>query len=257
LPALVASPNWETAQMRRIFKLSNRVIVLDPASADAVSALVPGRSVSVIPNPAWKVGEVTATTTVCGQTKTIVFVGHVIPAKGVRELVLACRDIRGTAFRLNIVGSIEKQFRQELEAVARARDDGEWLTISGQVKSEEALSCMAGAFAVALPSYTEGFPNAILEAMMLSKPVIATPVGAISQMLSFDGDEPCGVCVPVRDVDALRIAIQSLLIEPSRALELGRRGRERLMREYLPQAAYARYKSIWESAARDRRHSTV
>jgi len=46
-----------------------------------------------------------------------------------------------------------------------------------------------------LPSYTEGFPNVILEAMALGKPIIATSVGAIPEILS----EECGVVMKPRD----------------------------------------------------------
>lgn len=257
LPALVASPNWETAQLGRIFKLSRWVIVLDSTSAEAVRVLTPGCSVSVIPNPAWKLDEVMASTVDCGESKVLVFVGHVIPAKGIRELVLACRDILDPAFKMEIVGPVQEQFRQELEVVARARDGGKWLTISGQVENEEALARMAGGFAVVLPSYTEGFPNVVLEAMMLGKPVIATPAGAIPEMLSDGGDKPCGVCVPIGDVDALRNAIKSLLNEPGQALEMGQRGRERVMREYSAGAVYPQYKSIWKSAVIDHNPAAV
>jgi glycosyltransferase involved in cell wall biosynthesis len=225
------------------------VIVLDSASASTLRSLLSGCSVSVIPNPAWKFAEVPATPVDDGEGKVIVFVGWVIPSKGIRELVLACSDIRDTEFRLDLIGPVEEEFRKELQALAGARDDGEWLTISGHVESEEALARMARGFAVVLPSYTEGFPNAVLEAMMLGKPVIATPVGAIPQMLSNRGAEPCGICVPVGDVDALRIAIQSLLKQPAYAQELGRRGRERVAREYSPLAVYSQYKSIWNNSA--------
>lgn len=198
-----------------------------------------------------------ASTVDCGESKVLVFVGHVIPAKGIRELVLACRDILDPAFKMEIVGPVQEQFRQELEVVARARDGGKWLTISGQVENEEALARMAGGFAVVLPSYTEGFPNVVLEAMMLGKPVIATPAGAIPEMLSDGGDKPCGVCVPIGDVDALRNAIKSLLNEPGQALEMGQRGRERVMREYSAGAVYPQYKSIWKSAVIDHNPAAV
>ena len=131
------------------------------------------------------------------------------------------------------------------------------MNISGPVDGSEVLARIAGSSVVVLPSYTEGVPNVVLEAMMLGKPVIATPVGAIPEMLSFGGAEPCGVCVPVRDVDALRIAIQSLFKQSTYAQELGRRGRERVVREYSPTAAYSQYKSIWEKAAIQLRYSSA
>jgi len=190
-------------------------------------------------------------------TKVIVFAGQVIPLKGVRELVLACLDIVDTEFRLDIVGPVEDAFREELLAVGRARESGKWLNLLGPVGNEEAISRIAGGFAVILASYKEGCPYVILEAMMLGKPVIATPVGAIPQMLFSDGAEPCGICVPVGDVDALRIAIQSLLKQPDYAQQLGRNGRERVAQEFSPRSVYARYKSIWKRAVMGRNPAAV
>jgi glycosyltransferase involved in cell wall biosynthesis len=249
LPALVASPNWETALIGRICKLSQHVIVLEQASAEAVRVLAPNCSVLVIPNPAWKINEIIVAPIINAGAKTVVFAGHVIPAKGVRELVLACRDIQGIEFRLDLIGPVEEDFREELKALSIAKDNGEWLNFSGPVDGSIVLAHIAGCTVVVLPSYTEGFPNVVLEAMMLGKPVIATPVGAIPQMLSFDGIDPCGICVPVGDADALKIAIESLLNQTSYAQEFGRRGRERVTREYSPNTVYSQYKLIWEKAA--------
>ena len=249
LPAAVTSQNWETTLIKIVCRLAKSVIVLDAASGEALRSLVPGRSVFVVPNPAWKIADAPATPLLAGDPKVIVFAGWLIPDKGVRELVLACRDILDFEFRLDLIGPVKEGFREELRALACGRGDGKWMNMLGQVEGEEVLARIASGFLLALPSYTEGCPNVILEAMMLGKPVVATPVGAIPDMLSLAGVEPCGICVPVRNVDALRIAIRSLLKQPDYAMELGRRGRERVAREYSPKAVYARYKSIWETAS--------
>ncbi len=246
--AVAASRNWEAALIRGTCRLANCVIVLDSASAVTLRSIVSGCSVSVIPNPAWRFEEVAATSGDYVKNRIIVFVGWVIPTKGIRVLVLACRDIQDIEFRLDLIGPVEDKFREELRALARGRDDGDWREISGQVEREETLARMTRGFAVALPSHTEGFPNVVLEAMMLGKPVIATPVGAIPAMLSDGGAEPCGICVPVGDVGALRLAIQTLLKQPIYAQELGRRGRERVAQQYSPVAVYSQYKAIWENS---------
>jgi glycosyltransferase involved in cell wall biosynthesis len=249
IPSLAVSCNWEAALIRRTCRLASCVIVLDAASAAALRLLIPGCSVRVIPNPAWRFTEAPAGPLDGEETKVIVFAGHVTPNKGVRELVLACRGIHGIDFRLDLIGPVEEQFQEELRDLANARGSGEWLTMSGQIGGAEVLARIARGFAVTLPSYTEGFPNVVVEAMMMGKPVIATPVGAIPQMLSNGSTEPCGICVPVGDVDALRIAIHSLLENPAYAQELGRRGKERVAREYSPKAVYSQYKSAWEHSA--------
>jgi glycosyltransferase involved in cell wall biosynthesis len=245
----VTARNWETALIRTACRLAKYVIVLDLHSAEALCSLVPDCSVFQVMNPAWKFSEAPARPVNTGGTKVIVFAGHVVPLKGVRELVLACRDIVDAEFRVDIFGPVEDDFRKDLLALGRVREDGKWLTVSGPVGNEEAINRISSGFAVVLASDKEGCPYIVLEAMMLGKPVIATPVGAIPQMLSFDGGKHCGLSVPVRDVGALRLAIQSLLRQPDYAEKLGRNGRERVAQEFSPRRAYELYKSIWKKSA--------
>jgi glycosyltransferase involved in cell wall biosynthesis len=74
------------------------------------------------------------------------------------------------------------------------------------IKSSESVTMVAeedGAIFV-LPTYTEGFPNVILECMASGCPIITTPVGAIPDMLQFGSTQACGACVDVKDVQGLK-----------------------------------------------------
>jgi len=246
LPAKVALMNWEAVLIGWICRLSKCAIVLDPASEKAVRALAPECSVFEVPNPAWKINEIAPETKILHKVRTVLFVGHVIPTKGVSELIMACREIVDSDFKLDVIGPVENEYRQELLNLAIMKDNGKWINIQGHVNGSEIPFRMAQAQMVVLPSYTEGFPNVILEAMCLSKPVIATPVGAISKILDFDGINPCGIEVPVQDVNALKNAIETLLWRPDYALQLGINGRKRVESEYSPDAIYEKYKIIWE-----------
>jgi glycosyltransferase involved in cell wall biosynthesis len=72
-----------------------------------------------------------------------------------------------------------------------------------------------------LPSLSEGLPNAVLESIAVGRPVIASRVGGIPEILSGGG----GILVPPRDADALARAMMCLLTRPSERLEMGRRAR--------------------------------
>jgi glycosyltransferase involved in cell wall biosynthesis len=76
-----------------------------------------------------------------------------------------------------------------------------------------------------MPSTSEGLPVALLEAMAYGKPIVATRVGGIPDVLA-DGTE--GMLVPPGDVAALADAVATLVGDPDRAWRLGRAAKERV-----------------------------
>lgn len=78
---------------------------------------------------------------------------------------------------------------------------------------------------IVLPSLNEGLPLSILEAMALAKPIVATSIGGVPEVLE---NGKTGVLVPPRDSDALARAILYVLKDPNLGLEMGKRSRIRL-----------------------------
>ena len=103
------------------------------------------------------------------------------------------------------------------------------------------MNLLAGAAVFVLPSYSEGFPNAVLEAMAQAKPIIATDVGAIPDML--DG---CGMVIPPKSSQALARALEALMNSPEDAQSMGKRARLKLEREYSLERVFSLYQSIWK-----------
>jgi glycosyltransferase involved in cell wall biosynthesis len=75
------------------------------------------------------------------------------------------------------------------------------------------------------PALRDPFPLALLEGMALAKPIVASAVGGIPEMLEHDRS---GVLVPADDAAALAAAVQALLDDPERARRLGAAAHERL-----------------------------
>jgi len=114
---------------------------------------------------------------------------------------------------------------------------------------QDAHAMIARSRALALASYTEGFPYVVLEAMALARPVIATPVGAIPDMLALNTEKPCGRSVAVGDVQTLKSAVEDLLASPNAWNQMGEWGRERVTQIYSSEAVVPSLISLWRRVA--------
>jgi len=106
------------------------------------------------------------------------------------------------------------------------------IKIVGEIPFDDVPRFLAAADVVAVPqratSDTVGqVPAKLVDAMAMARPIVATEVSMIPEML-----EGCGVVVPPEDPSALAKAIGGLLADPSRAAELGRQARQRCIAQY-------------------------
>ncbi len=252
IPKAFAKKGMEWRWTLRAMKLADVVITLDRRSEACVRESLPGKRVVTLPNMV----EVDALDAICAAMKPrspetqefhVTFVGQIIPAKGVAELVEACAKLAGCGLRLNLVGPIADKFRKQLVELAAGDTPRDWLRFYGSKSHDEAVCIMFNADLIALPSYSEGFPNVVLEAMALSKAVLATSVGAIPEMLDIGGEEECGIIVPPREIEPLAAAIERLMNDPQLRSDLGKRARRRAERLYAAPVASRRLADLWDS----------
>jgi glycosyltransferase involved in cell wall biosynthesis len=83
----------------------------------------------------------------------------------------------------------------------------------------------AAADVVVLPSLSEGFPFVVLEALAMSRPVVATYVNGVPEIIEED---KTGLLVPPRDSEALKRAVRRVLRDPAWADQMGKAGRARV-----------------------------
>jgi glycosyltransferase involved in cell wall biosynthesis len=104
----------------------------------------------------------------------------------------------------------------------------ESLGVAGTVQftghREDVASLIAGMDLFVLPSLNEGMGRVLVMAMALGKPIVATSVGGVPELL---GHGEAGVLVPAADPKALADAVAALLRDPERARRLGEAGRRR------------------------------
>ena len=96
-----------------------------------------------------------------------------------------------------------------------------------------------------VPSLGEGFGMVALEAMERARPVIASAVGGLPEIVA-DGET--GIVVPPAEADALAEAIATLAGDLPRAAEMGRAGRTRALEEFTPERCVERVEALYERA---------
>jgi glycosyltransferase involved in cell wall biosynthesis len=138
--------------------------------------------------------------------RVILFVGRLEPQKGVHELLEAFEGVRALVPRAVLVLLGDGVSRREV--TRRAVPWGDQARVLGPAPHACVADWMAACDVLALPSWTEGTPNVVLEALASGRPAVASSVGGIPDVLA---DPRAGLLVPPRDARALRDALASAL----------------------------------------------
>jgi glycosyltransferase involved in cell wall biosynthesis len=152
---------------------------------------------------------------------------------------------RNTRLRLAIVG--DGSLREELAAVAKRLDLGDRCHFLGHRSDVIDLHHAFDLFVQS--SEREGTPNAVLEAMAMETPLIATDVGGTRELAAADIH---GILVPKHDVVAMRTAIERVLADPADARRRASAARQRVESELSFEARTRRLEGIYEDLVRER-----
>jgi len=141
--------------------------------------------------------------------KVIVYVGRLDLRKGLRELIDAVAQLfpQHPDLLCYMVGDGPDK-PALLEAIAR-HDAASRIIFAPSCPTAQVALWMAAADLVTLPSYNEGCPNVVVEALAAGRPVVATNVGGIPELM----DDTCGRLVPPRDAPALARALDEVLTQ--------------------------------------------
>ena len=150
-------------------------------------------------------------------------IGRLLGDKGVREFAEAARKIKALhpEVRFNVVGWIDSN----PDAIAQSELDA-WVadgTLEFLGKLDDVRPAIAACTVYVLPSYREGTPRTVLEAMAMGRPIITTDAPGCRETV-IDGDN--GFLVPVQSVDALVDAMLKFIEDPALAPRMGRRSRQ-------------------------------
>lgn len=161
----------------------------------------------------------------------VLSVGRLDPFKGFPLLVEAIADLtrRGVDVEVRIVG--QGDLRDSLaEQIARLGLDDR-LTLVGALGEDQVVEQFHWADVYVSASFMESLPVVFMEALATELPVVATNIGAVTELVR-DGEN--GVVVPAADVPALAEAIARLATDPDLRTRMGKHGREAVLAEFTP-----------------------
>jgi glycosyltransferase involved in cell wall biosynthesis len=154
-----------------------------------------------------------------------------VPEKGVAHLLRAFDQLGDLAPRPLLVYVGDGPQMPELRALRASltlRDD---VFLAGY--QPDAARLMAGATVCVVPSvWQEAFGLTVLEAMLRARPVVASRVGGVPEMIE---DGATGLLVEPGDEPGLALALRSLLADPERAARMGEEARRRATRDFSPE----------------------
>ncbi len=247
------SRNWRLrlVEQRLINPLVDRVVAVSTAVAEVARrehGLPPGRLVTIengVDVEVWKPegqprAEARRELGLCEDELAVGVIGHLSPVKGHADLLRAAALVSAKMPRVRFVLVGDGPLRVPLEALATSLGLGGRVLFAGtRADMARVLSALD---VVAVPSHSEGMSNALLEAMAMALPVVATEVGGNSNVV-FDG--VTGRLVPPRDPPALARVLIELVADPAARQSLGRAARRHVADNLSLSGMVRRYEELY------------
>ena len=186
-------------------------------------------------------------------SRTLVCVGRLCEQKGQLILIEAARRLAeaNVDFTLTLVG--DGELRQDIAALIDKHGLADRIRITGWATAAEVRSHLLRGRALVLPSFAEGLPVVIMEAMALRRPVISTYVAGIPELVR---DQEHGWLVPAGDAEALAAAIRRCLDSaPAELQSMGRAAYARVRAQHQIETSAQQLKRLFEAGASEARSS--
>lgn len=175
--------------------------------------------------------------------RTILYVGRLVPEKGQGVLLKAVARLADRGFDVTVKLVGDGWLRSELEQLAEDFGIGERAVFLGAVGQDDIATLYEDATVFCLPSFAEGIPVVLMEAMAMEVPVVTTRITGIPELVE---DDRSGLLVTPGNVDELTDALERLLQDPALRQRLGSEGRQKVLNEFNVDRSAARIYSLFE-----------
>ncbi|MBU2892244.1 glycosyltransferase family 4 protein [Colwellia sp. D2M02] len=226
-------------KIRETFNLADKVVVLSSQWLSWINTIIQNRSKAcIVYNAVPKVKLPKRTI----NNKNILFLGRLGNRKGTEDLIVAFSkiSIEFPTIELHLGGDGDIRYYQEVSKKLGVVDQVKFL---GWVAGDSKDECLANATIYCLPSYNEGFPMGVLEAMSAGIPVVASTAGGIPDAITNKKE---GLLVKAGDVDALTEALRSLLSDEKLRAQYSDAAKIKYQENFSPDVIIPQLKNIYK-----------
>lgn len=177
----------------------------------------------------------------------ILFAGGLYYLKGVQYLILAMTEIVKSIKNVKLVIAGEGPYKRKLFELIKKKKLHNSVHFTGHISRAHLRELIYGCSVVVLPSLSEGLGRILIEAMTCQKPVIASKVGGIPEIVKNNYN---GLLVPPADSTALQSKIIFLLTHPEISEKLGKNGRKFVIKNFSEKFLLKRYVEVYKKVLR-------
>ncbi len=248
------SPRWQRFQLRVLRRCCDRLVFLSENVVDAFATRIgPIHSeafraqCTVLPNfTLHRVSQKRHDG--LGRSVHLFYIGNVGREKGIHDLIIATSRLKGTTglcFRVFLAGPFDNEQEEHIMRQA-VKDHGleREIVFLGSVHGERKEAAFLQADIFVLPSYSEGIPQSMLEAMAYGLPVVVSRIGGIPEVVR-DGQE--GIIVRPGDIPGLCSALAQLIVSVDCRHAMGMAARRRVAQEYTVETYMERLQVLYDS----------
>ena len=156
----------------------------------------------------------------------LIYVGLVIPRKGLLPLIEALSRVRAQHWRLDVVGSLkmDRRYANRCRKLSAHFGLAPRIRFRGEIADSALMEIMAGAHLLCMPFAYEGFGITTAEAMRCGVPVMGSTAGATRELIDHGGN---GLLFDPGDITGVAAALSQLAADPERLHAMGRSAYER------------------------------
>lgn len=226
------------------FARADRVVVLSESWRQFVADMAPAAKVEVVFNFVNMPPGVVASPRAPGEPLRIAFLGLIGERKGIFDLLLAIQRVqRSRPGRVQLLVGGNGEVDRLKAAVGDLKLE-DCVQVLGWIDAGARQQLLRSAHALALPSYNEGLPMALLEAMSFGLPVLTTRVGGIPELVQ---DGMHGWLVEPGDIEAMVSGLECWIDNDERRVDMGGAARGRVEADFSADAAVRKLDAIYRA----------